>query len=213
MRTAITWDMASKAISSFIGSTLKDYAKLSDRLHAAAIMGFVHAADHGDASHLNAFFDGLRENDQNMFKAWLLKFSSYTDVVAGGEVTKQWVGYRSKEGKKGEPVGLFVRPKTEAVRKGQFNPQDMYEGEAFFDTADKNAKPITLAAILAMIAKLDDQIGKREEKATEQAGESITIPEDLRAMVKSLSARGKLALASVEASATLNIQPAPAAVQ
>lgn len=204
-RSAITWDMASASIGSFIGSTLTAYAKLSDQLHAAAIMAFVHGADHGDPVHLNAFIAGLRENDGNMLKAWLLKFASYTDVVAGEEVTKQWIGFRSKEGKKGEAIGFFVKPKTESVRKGKFKPEDMYQGEAFFDTSDKPAKAMTLAAILAMLAKLDGKVTKDEEKATEQSEAEVHIPDDLRELIKTLSAKSELALAVAKATAPAQV--------
>jgi hypothetical protein len=213
MRTAIEWNMENTAIGSFIAGVVTDYAKLSDRLHAASIMAFVHGAEHGDPVHLNTFFSGLRENDQNMLKAWLLKFSSYTNIVGGEEVRVQWIGFRSKEGKKGEAVGFFIKPKTEAVRKGKFIPQDMYEGEAFFDTADKPAKPMTLAAILAMLSKLDGKVTKDEEKATEQSEAEVHIPADLRDLIKTLSAKAELELAVAKAVKPANVIAAPATQQ
>ena len=214
MRTSMTWDMASAAIGSFIGETLSEYNKLSDRLHASAIMAFVHAADHGDPVYLNTFFFGLRENDSNMLKAWLLKFSEYEDVVAGETVIKQWLGFRTKEGKKGESIGLFVKPKTEAIRKGKFSPPVMYDGEAFFDTADKPGKVMTLAAILAMLSKLSGKVEKDEEKAAAVEGATNTeVPNDLMDLINTLSAKSKLHLAALEAATVLNIQQAPATVQ
>ena len=208
-RTSMTWDMATAAIGSFITSTLSDYNKLSDRLHAAAIMAFVHAADHGDPSHLNTFFFGIRENDQNMLKAWLLKFSSYEDVVAGETVTKQWIGFRTKEGKKGESIGLFVKPKTEALRKGKFSPPEMYKGDAFFDTPDPKGKPMTLETIYAFLSKIDGQLGKKEEKASEESADgNVEVDNDLHELTKNLSAMAALRLAALKAA-----KPAVATIQ
>lgn len=200
MRAAIEWNLEAGAIKNFISDVLGQYSALGDKLHAAAILGFVHAANHGDAQYLTVFFDGLRENDSNMLKAWLLKFSTYTDVVAGEEVKKQWIGYRSTTKDAKHPVGFFVKPKTEAVRKDKFAADVMWQGEAFFDVADKGGKPMTLEMIYAFLEKLDKSVTSKEEKASEASDTgNVSIDKDMRAALKDISAKAALAKAALSA--------------
>lgn len=200
MRAAIEWNLEAGAINTLIKDTLGAYAVLGDKLHAAAIVGFVHAANHGDAQYLTMFYDGLRENDANMLKAWLLKFSTYTDQVAGEEVKKQWIGYRSTTKDAKHPVGFFVKPKTEAVRKDKFSCDQMWQGEAFFDVPDKSAKPMTLEMIYAFLEKLDKQVTSKEEKASEASETgNVSIDKDMRAAIKDIAAKAALAKAALSA--------------
>ncbi len=157
-----------KGIMSFVSGVLNDYTKLSVRLHLGACLTFFKAMQTGDVRPLNAFFNGLRNNDRDALRLWVGKLS----IVQFVDETMEEVDRKTMAFKK--DAGFTVLPKSDDARVNAYTLDQLFDGPSFQDIEQKaEAAAIGLAEILAMLVKAK----KNTEKKAEDNGEVLSVAE------------------------------------
>lgn len=156
-----------KTLKVYVRNTVAMLKKLGERLHYTACMTVFHAAEYGDASHLNAFFDGLKVNDQTALKRWIADNFTYENAE-GGSVN--WISFTTKADKQGNPTNFYVVKGTEENRKGAYDLNDLLGMKSFQETDVSKPKVYDLAALLDMVIKAADTAAKKAEPSKTREG-------------------------------------------
>lgn len=182
-----------KSLNKLVGSTIASYMKLSVKLHETACAVFLHAAEHGECSALNRFYDGLRVNDKTALRVWFGEHASFVDL-ANNEV-RHWIKWKEKG-------GFFVVKGTADHRVGKFTIGEQVEGvddcllwKPFFEKDVKDKANITLEELIKMLAKAADSVTKKADS------EGIPLPADvltLTTSIKNTTAKELAAIARIE---------------
>src|SRR5690349_14875642 len=106
MHTLIDTARNGKLLKRFTAATVLAMTKLDTRKHQNAVMAVFHAAEYGECSHLNAFFEALKVNDQTALKKWIVEHFGYK--VEGDDTTYQWIDFTTKQDANKKPIGFRV---------------------------------------------------------------------------------------------------------
>lgn len=156
----------------FVSDTVGMLKKLDTRKHQTAVMTVYHAAQFGEASQLNVFFNALKVNDQSALKAWIVSHFSY-EVENDNTGPRYWLMYTNKKNAAGEVIGWHVLKNTSDHRVDQYNFDELMELEPFYNTDVSKPKVWDVNALLDVLIKAADTIEKKSEK------ENITLPSDV----------------------------------
>ena len=168
-----------KSLKRYVNGTLEKYNNAFVALHNAACMTVWHAAQFGECSHLNAFYNGLKVNDRTALRVWIGKH--FPVPVEGEEKPYIWLNYSTSPdangiatNKDGAKIkGFYVATKSEKHRKDVYSLDELLAGPKFFDKNVKDKDAIDLPALLSMLAKAME----RGEKQSDENG--IALPDDL----------------------------------
>lgn len=156
-----------KKIDAAISSIAKRSATLDADIHATALQCLLHAqpqpAGHGDPRKADALYKALgKAHRAEALKVW---FSTFSPIVWNGD----------------KQVGM------NKVGAKAFVPFDIEAAEAnpFWTPKETVTKPLTLAALKAMIAQMEKKVDKAEKGGTIAEGENVV---DMREFVKRLQA-------------------------
>lgn len=189
-----------KALNKLVSDTVKSYKAVGVSLHQTACALFYHVAEYGDVSQLNAFYQGLRVNDQTALRVWFGQHATYVDLDGG--TVKAWIKFSVKDGfavvkgKEDRRKGLFlVEPSAteeEAVENGDANKTILINLKPFFDKDVKAKDSLTLEELINMLGKAADRATK---KATD---EGIALPADILKLTTEIKAVTSKELANIE---------------
>lgn len=171
-----------KNVTKIIGDTLTAYAKVAVRLHYTACIALFHAAETGDIRPLNAFFDGLRQNDRDALRIWAGKLCTYQveQEPAEGEPKAEPKDMCFLQFNK--DAGFKLAKGSEPVRVGFFDLDELIAGKSFMDIDQAKEKAdFDLAALLAMLAKVEKNMAKKAKD------NNVEVPVELLAAVQSLT--------------------------
>lgn len=166
MNTLIDTARNGKLLKRFTAATVLALTKMDVRKHQNAVMSVFHAAEYGECSSLNTFFNALKVNDQTALKAWIVKHFGYAE----GEETAHWINFTTKKNGNGEAIGFHVIKGREDKRKDVYNFEELMALEPFYAIDLSKPKVYDLNALLDMIVKVAETVGKKAEK------ENVTIP-------------------------------------
>lgn len=182
-----------KQLTKMVTTTVTAYKKVAAQLHNTACAVMFHAAQYGECSALNKFYEGLRVNDQTALRVWLGAHSGFVDLNTG--TTRNWISFTKKD-------GFRVVKGTESYRKDMYRLGDV-EGDneqttdllalkPFYDKDVKDKDSVTIEALIAMI-------GKAAEKAEKQADkEGLALPADILKLTQSIRNTTSKELAAIE---------------
>jgi hypothetical protein len=157
-----------KLLKRFTAATVLALTKMDVRKHQNAVMSVFHAAEYGECSSLNTFFNALKVNDQTALKAWIVKHFSYE--VEGGTVPFQWIDFTTKKNGVGEVIGFHVIKGREDKRKDVYSFDELMALEPFYAIDLSKPKTWDLNALLDIVIKAGTQIKAKSEKG------NITLP-------------------------------------
>ena len=155
--------MAKDNLDKRIDAIIKRSNTLASDIHAVAMDCLKHTLEHSDPRKLDRLYAGLHKASRpEAFKVWVETFSPV-----------RWNG----DGK----VGMLKQ------NAKSYTPFDLVgaDAEPYWTPQEKVGKPLTLAALKAIIARLEDKIDKAEEKDLIAEGENII---DMRAFAKRMAA-------------------------
>lgn len=155
-----------KLLKRFTAATVLALTKMDVRKHQNAVMSVFHAAEYGECSSLNTFFNALKVNDQTALKAWVVKHFGYAE----GDETAHWINFTTKKNGVGETIGFHVIKGREDKRKGVYDFDTLMSLEPFYAIDLSKPKVYDLNALLDMIVKVAETVGKKADK------ENVTIP-------------------------------------
>jgi hypothetical protein len=171
-----------KNVNKIVGDTLTAYAKVAVRLHYTACIVLFHAAETGDIRAMNAFFGGLRQNDRDAFRIWAGKLCSYQVEQEAVEGEPQAEPKDMNFLLFSKDTGFRLAKKSDAVRVGFFDLDELIAGKSFMDVDQAKEKAdFDLAALLAMLAKVEKNMSKKAKD------NNVEVPVELLAAVKSLT--------------------------
>lgn len=182
-----------KLALSFIGTVNKAYSKLALQLHQAACLAFYRLAQHGCPDAMNAFYAGLRVNDQTALRVWVGQHSTYLDLEAN-EV-RPWLKWSKDK-------GFRVVNGKEEYRKDLFTIDEEVEGKTmllmlkpFYDKNVKDPDAFSIETLYIMLQKAAERVTKTAEK------ENVKLPADmlnLTTSIKNYTSKELEALARVK---------------
>ncbi len=155
-----------KLLKRFTDGTVLALTKMDVRKHQNAVMSVFHAAEYGECSSLNTFFDALKVNDQTALKKWIVDNFSYVE----GEETARWLNFTTKKDGNGKAIGFHVIKGVEDKRKGVYDFDELMSLAPFYAIDVSAPKVYDLNALLDMIIKAGDQIKAKSKK------NDITLP-------------------------------------
>lgn len=161
----------------FIASTITAYNKVAVQLHQAACLAFYRAAQFGDPDSLNAFYNGLRVNDQTALRVWIGKHATYVDLD-NGEV-RPWIkwskdkGFAMIKGRQEHRQDVFTLDSEEDGK------QMLLALEPFFQKNVKDKDAIDLVALISMLKKTAERVEKKSKD------ENIPLPADILSLITS----------------------------
>lgn len=165
-----------KSVNKMVRDSLTLYAKVAVRLHYTACFALFHLAETGDNRPINAFFSGLRQNDQDALRIWVSKLCTFNVEQEDGTSKEDTFMRRTKE------EGFKVRAKMDAVSKGFFDITGLLNGPSFMDVnQDAEKKAIGLAEILAALARIEKQMIKKADE------NDVTLPDTVKVMLSNLT--------------------------
>ena len=152
-----------KKIDDKIASIARRSANLDADIHAAGLQCILHAQAHGDPRKADNLFKALgKAHRAEALKVW---FSTFSPIVWNGD----------------KQVGM------NKVGAKAFVPFDIEAADAnpFWTPKETVTKPLTLAALKAMIASMEKKVDNAEKGGTIAEGENVV---DMREFVKRLQA-------------------------
>lgn len=155
-----------KLLKRFTAATVLALTKMDVRKHQNAVMSVFHAAEYGECSSLNTFFNALKVNDQTALKAWIVANFGYAE----GEETAHWINFTTKKDGNGNVIGFHVIKGREDKRKGVYDFDTLMALEPFYSIDLSKPKTWDLNALLDIVIKAGTQIKTKSEK------ENITLP-------------------------------------
>lgn len=155
-----------KLLKRFTAATVLALTKMDVRKHQNAVMSVFHAAEYGECSSLNTFFNALKVNDQTALKAWIVKHFGYAE----GEEVAHWINFTTKKNGSGEVIGFHVIKGREDKRKGVYDFDTLMSLEPFYAIDLSKPKVYDLNALLDMIVKVAETVSKKADK------ENVAIP-------------------------------------
>ena len=156
-----------KALISFVDETITAYKTVAVALHQAACMTIYHAAEYRECSFLNAFYNGLRVNDQTALRVWVGK--NFLVPVEGTEKPTSWINYSKDK-------GFHIRKGVKS--EGLYELDTLLVLDPFYNKNVKEKDAITLEAILAMLHKAAERADKQADD------EGINLPDQLKTLLK-----------------------------
>lgn len=179
-----------KQLNKLVNTTVNAYKNVALKLHTTACAVFFHAAQYGECSALNKFYEGLRVNDQTALRVWFGAHTGYLSLETGS--MKNWIAFSKDK-------GFYVVKGTEANRKDMFTldeevegKQDLLKLKPFYDKDVKAKDSITLEALIAMLAKAADNVASKADK------EGIALPADILTLTQSMKNTTAKELAAIE---------------
>lgn len=166
MKGAIT--MAIKSLDSQITAVIKSTHNTAATIHAVAVMCLAHAKQHNDPRKLDRLYTGIHKATRpEALKAWVEKFSPV-----------RWSG----DGK----VGMLKENSKKYV------PFDVKgaDAEPYWTPSETVKKPLTLAALKAIIAQMEKKLNSAEDNDLIADGENVI---EMRAFVKRMTETAAIA--------------------
>lgn len=160
VKTTVPKLMAGKAIDTLVTSVCQRSQDLGPDIHKAAVQCLMHAKKHSDPRKLDRLMKGLHvSNRPAALKTWAEKYSPI-----------RWNG--------DDKVGLL----QETAKK--YTPFDISAANAdpYWNKPEPEAKPLTLAALRAMIAQMEKKLAKDDVLIAE--GENIVVMKAYVARIK-----------------------------
>lgn len=186
-----------KALKRYVNGTLEKYNNAFVALHNAACMTVFHAAQFGECSHLNAFYNGLKVNDQTALRVWIA--ANFTLPVEGEEKPLIWLSFKASENPNGlvenkktgkKIVGFFVVKGTKDHREDAYVLDELLAGPKFFDKSVKDPDAIDLTTLLSMLASAGKRINSKADK------EGIQLPTDITNLLTTIEEKTAKAMPS-----------------
>lgn len=167
-----------KLSMAFIGTVSRAYAKLSVQLHQAACLSFYRVAQYGDPDALNAFYNGLRVNDQTALRVWVGSHATFVDLT--DSKVKPWLKWSKDK-------GFSVVKGTEPHRKDMFTIDSEEDGKTmllmlkpFYDKDVKEKDALTLEDLINMLKSASEKVSKKSKD------ENVPLPNDIVNLLKSI---------------------------
>jgi len=186
-----------KALKRYVNGTLEKYNNAFIALHNSACMTVFHAAQYGECSHLNAFYNGLKVNDQTALRVWIA--SHFTLPVESEEKPLIWLSFKASENPNGQVtnkktgkaiVGFFVVKGTEPKRKDAYVLDELLAGPKFFDKNVKDPDATDLTVLLTMLASVAKRVDNKADK------EGIQLPADIANLIRVIEEKTAKAMPS-----------------
>lgn len=155
-----------KLLKRFTAATVLALTKMDVRKHQNAVMSVFHAAEYGECSSLNTFFNALKVNDQTALKKWIVTNFGYAE----GDDTAHWINFTTKKDGNGNTIGFHVIKGREDKRKGVYDFDALMALEPFYTVNVAEPKVYDLNALLDMIVKAGEQVKNKAKKS------EITLP-------------------------------------
>jgi len=159
-----------KLLKRFTAATVLALTKMDVRKHQNAVMAVFHAAEYGECSSLNTFFNALKINDQTALKKWIVTNFAYENGEEGASDLAHWINFTTKKDGNGNVIGFHVIKGREDKRKGVYDFDLLMALEPFYTVNVAEPKVYDLNALLDMIVKAGEQVKNKAKK------NEITLP-------------------------------------
>lgn len=172
-------------VSDLVNKTVSSYKTMANVLHQAACAALFHAAQTGDSRPLSALHAGMRKNDADALRIWVGKRTVVDVMQDDKELQVPYMSYTKDK-------GFAIKKATENYRVGHHDLEALLAGPSFQDVNQKAESVYDLKKLLAFLARVEKQAGKKAEE------HGFEVPSELMVAIRTLTA------ASNKVAATLN---------
>lgn len=177
--------VSGKALTRFTTETISQIAKLKVRLHQNACMTALWAAENGEFSQLNRFYNALAINDQTALRKWMIKHFTYIKGEGDAATTENWFTFSAKKDEETKVIKGFICKKgTEVFRKGHYTLDELLALDPFFTKDVSKPDVIDLAKLVEMLKSAGNRVAKQSDE------NGVELPADVTSV---LAAIGKIA--------------------